>query len=136
MWRVASPIAASAECAIFWKPVALKDHGPYVDRLLDAGHTPTDIASALFHLLSKEEAREGESILEDNEPYSEKASHAGRGGKSGNNKRFGGKKRRWDERSNQGSPRNFKKKAYGASKSGAADAKSSQRARRFKRPDA
>ena len=40
---------------------SFKDHGPYVDRLLDAGHTPTDIASALFHLLSKEEAREGET---------------------------------------------------------------------------
>ena len=86
-----------------------KDYGPYVDRLLDVGHTPTDIASALFHLLSKEAAREGESILEDNEPYSEKASHAGRGGKSIRKKRLGGQKRNVDERSKQASSRNLKK---------------------------
>jgi ATP-dependent RNA helicase DeaD len=116
---------------------SFKDHGPYVDRLLDAGHTPTDIASALFHLLSKEEAREGETILEDTEPYSEKASHAGRGGKSGHKKRFGGKKRHWDERSKQTSSRNFKKKAaFGASKSGAKESQPGQRARRFKRLEA
>jgi ATP-dependent RNA helicase DeaD len=40
----------------------------YVDRLLDQGHTPTDISSALFTLWREETAREGEAIMEDREP--------------------------------------------------------------------
>jgi ATP-dependent RNA helicase DeaD len=69
------------------------NHGEHVDRLLDAGHTPTDIASALFDLLGKEEIREGESIQEDTEPYHDKPqSHSGGkgGGGGGGYKNKGG----------------------------------------------
>ena len=69
---------------------AFKRHDGHVDRLqLDAGHTPTDIASALFDLLGKDEGREGEKIAEDNEacdpnPPREKAAKvAVRKGRSG-----------------------------------------------------
>ena len=48
---------------------AFKRHDDLVDRLLDAGHTPTDIASALFDLLGSDEGREGEKITEDNEAF-------------------------------------------------------------------
>ena len=34
-----------------------KRHDEIIDRLLDAGHTPTDIASALFSMLEGESAR-------------------------------------------------------------------------------
>ena len=54
----------------------------YVDRLLDQGHTPTDIASALFHMLRESQAREGEPIAEDREPHRERASkHRGKEGR-------------------------------------------------------
>ena len=42
----------------------------YFDRLLDVGHTPSDIASALFDLLGNQENREMETITEDSEPFS------------------------------------------------------------------
>lgn len=45
-----------------------KNHEQYTDRLLDQGHTPTDIASALFTLWREETAREGAAIPEDREP--------------------------------------------------------------------
>ncbi|MEN8663194.1 MAG: DEAD/DEAH box helicase [Lentimonas sp.] len=60
-----------------------KRHDDLVDRLLDSGHTPTDIASALFDLLGKEELREGEEIQEDREPYSDKPTKGGFKGKGG-----------------------------------------------------
>jgi ATP-dependent RNA helicase DeaD len=59
-----------------------KRHDALVDRLLDAGHTPTDIASALFNLLNKDDAGLGEQIAEDNEPYSDTPRRGG-GGKRG-----------------------------------------------------
>jgi len=40
----------------------------YVDRLLEQGHTPTDIAGALFTLLREAQGREGEAIQEDRHP--------------------------------------------------------------------
>ena len=43
-------------------------HTEYVDRLLEQGHTPTDIAGALFSLWSETGSREGEAIAEDREP--------------------------------------------------------------------
>lgn len=46
-----------------------KRHDDLVDRLLDAGHTPTDIACALFDRLHRDGAREGEKIAEDNEAF-------------------------------------------------------------------
>jgi ATP-dependent RNA helicase DeaD len=44
---------------------------PQIDRLLDTGHTPTDIASALFDLLQGDEERGRETIAEDSEPFEE-----------------------------------------------------------------
>ena len=40
-------------------------HEAHIDRLLDAGHTATDIAGALFTLLEATHGREGEEIAED-----------------------------------------------------------------------
>lgn len=57
-----------------------KRHDDLVDRLLDAGHTPTDIASALFDLLGNDESREGEKIAEDNEAYDPNPQRKGGGG--------------------------------------------------------
>jgi ATP-dependent RNA helicase DeaD len=45
-----------------------QSHEEYIDRLLEQGHTPTDIASALFTLLRETRSREGEVIAEDREP--------------------------------------------------------------------
>jgi ATP-dependent RNA helicase DeaD len=47
------------------------DCGPYFDRLLDQGHTPTDIFGALFALFKENTSREGEPIAEDREPERE-----------------------------------------------------------------
>ncbi|MEM7792589.1 MAG: DEAD/DEAH box helicase [Verrucomicrobiota bacterium] len=52
-----------------------KRHDALVDRLLDSGHTPTDIASALFEMLQKDESREPEKIAEDSEPFEDKPKH-------------------------------------------------------------
>ncbi len=41
----------------------------YVDRLLDDGHTATDIAASLFELLREAIGREGEAIAEDHPDY-------------------------------------------------------------------
>ena len=41
----------------------------YIDRLLDQGHTATDIASSVFELLRESLGREGESIAEDRPDY-------------------------------------------------------------------
>ncbi|MCB1229012.1 MAG: DEAD/DEAH box helicase [Verrucomicrobiae bacterium] len=43
-------------------------HDDHIDRLLDAGHTSTDIANALFSLLYELNSREGEEIVEDRPP--------------------------------------------------------------------
>ncbi|MEC8649365.1 MAG: C-terminal helicase domain-containing protein [Verrucomicrobiota bacterium] len=59
---------------------SFSNHEHLVDRLLDAGHTPTDIASALFDQLGKLEARESVVIAEDTEPFNEMP-HPARGGK-------------------------------------------------------
>jgi ATP-dependent RNA helicase DeaD len=65
-----------------------KRHDALVDRLLDAGHTPTDIASALFNLLNKDDGGLGEKIAEDTEPYSERPNR-GKGGGGGGGYRGG-----------------------------------------------
>ena len=43
-------------------------HQEHIDRLLDQGHTPTDIAGALVTMLRESSGREGEMIEEDREP--------------------------------------------------------------------
>lgn len=49
-----------------------KRYDALVDRLLDAGHTPTDITSALFSLFNKNDDSLNKPIAEDKEPYSHK----------------------------------------------------------------
>lgn len=80
-----------------------KRHDALVDRLLDAGHTPTDIASALFNLLHKDDSSTGEKIAEDTEPYSDtpnrrRAKRGGGGGYRGGNR--GGRGNRGNDRRN------------------------------------
>lgn len=58
-----------------------KRYDAQIDRLLDAGHTPTDIASALFSLLNKNDDSLNEAIAEDNEPYRHKPQSPVRGKK-------------------------------------------------------
>lgn len=72
------------------------NHEHQIDRLLDSGHTPTDIASALFDLLQGDESRETEKIAEDNEPYHDKpqSNKGGSGPRGGGGKGRGGFKRR------------------------------------------
>jgi ATP-dependent RNA helicase DeaD len=69
-----------------------KRHDALVDRLLDAGHTPTDIASALFNLLNKDDSSTGEKIAEDTEPYSETPNRSGGGKRGGGGGYRGGKR--------------------------------------------
>ena len=45
-----------------------ESHADHIDRLLEQGHTPTDIAGALFSLWKETGNREGEAIAEDREP--------------------------------------------------------------------
>jgi ATP-dependent RNA helicase DeaD len=47
---------------------SFEPHADYIDRLLEQGHTPTDIAGALFTLWKESGGREGEQIAEDREP--------------------------------------------------------------------
>ncbi len=42
-----------------------KRHDELLDRLLEQGHSPTDIASALIHLLGEDKSRAGQEIAED-----------------------------------------------------------------------
>ena len=137
-----------------------KRHDDLVDRLLDAGHTPTDIASALFDLLGSDEGREGEKIAEDNEAFDPNPQRKGGGKKGGgykggykgsHKKKHGGgsyQKRgndsggdgKWNEGGKHKRPFKTKskiagakfKKLAGSDHSGGANKKP---ARRFKRPD-
>lgn len=70
-----------------------RSHRHYIDRLLDAGHTATDIASSLFELLREAIGREGEKIAEDDPNYKPegKRTRKERGDKKGGKK--GDKKR-------------------------------------------
>jgi ATP-dependent RNA helicase DeaD len=45
-----------------------KRHDELLDRLLEQGHSPTDIASALIHLLGEDKTRAGQAIPEDRPP--------------------------------------------------------------------
>lgn len=143
--------------------VAFKRHDDLVDRLLDAGHTPTDIASALFDLLGNDEGREGEKIAEDNEAFDPNPQRkSGQGGgkkgggykggyKGGHKKKHGGgsyQKRgndsggdgKWNEGGKHKRPFKTKSKIAGAKFKKPASGEHSSSgdkkpARRFKRPD-
>ena len=142
-----------------------KRHDDLVDRLLDAGHTPTDIASALFDLLGNDEGREGEKIAEDNEAFDPNPPRKGSGKKGGGYKKSGGgyrKKhggggyqkrgnerggdndRKWNDAGKHKKPfktkskfagGKFKKTEAGTRPSGPATGSDKKPARRFKRPD-
>ena len=142
---------------------AFKRHDDLVDRLLDAGHTPTDIASALFDLLGNDEGREGEKIAEDNEAFDPNPQRKGgqgggkkgggyKGGyKGGHKKKHGGgsyQKRgndsggdgKWNEGGKHKRPFKTKSKIAGAKFNKPAGGEHSgggdkKPARRFKRPD-
>jgi ATP-dependent RNA helicase DeaD len=142
---------------------AFKRHDDLVDRLLDAGHTPTDIASALFDLLGSDEGREGEKIAEDNEAFDPNPKRKGgqgggkkgggyKGGyKGGHKKKHGGgsyQKRgndsggdgKWNEGGKHKRPFKTKSKIAGAKFKKPAGGEHSgsgdkKPARRFKRPD-
>jgi ATP-dependent RNA helicase DeaD len=63
-----------------------KNHEDTVQRLLDAGHEPTQICSALMHLWIGENGRESEEILEDR-PRPEKGQRAPRDQEGGGGER-------------------------------------------------
>ena len=155
--KVFNQVRSSLETGSF------KRHDDLVDRLLDAGHTPTDIASALFDLLGNDEGREGEKIAEDNEAFDPNPQRKGgksggkkgggyKGGyKGGHKKKHGGgsyQKRgndsggdgKWNEGGRHKRPFKTKSKIAGAKFKKPAGSEHSSRgdkkpARRFKRPD-
>lgn len=85
-----------------------KRYDALVDRLLDAGHTPTDISSALFSLLNKNDDSLSESIAEDTEPYSDKPKNVERK-KKNNRKRSRGPRGSNTFRQKKKSVKRFKK---------------------------
>ena len=78
------------------------------DRLLDSGNTPSDIMSALFHLLKGEKTRELQAITEDDEVFGKQPRSYQEGGKPKKRKRYGRKRfsKRGDrgDRSDRGEP--------------------------------
>ncbi|MGB0408837.1 MAG: DEAD/DEAH box helicase [Opitutales bacterium] len=68
---------------------SFKRYDALVDRLLDAGHTPTDIASALFDLLRSDENSQGEEIVEDRETFDPNPERTGKKSKPGGRQRKG-----------------------------------------------
>jgi len=53
-----------------------KRHDELLDRLLEQNYSPTDIASALIHLLGEDKSREAEAIPEDRRPHRPAPDHA------------------------------------------------------------
>ena len=58
----------------------LKSYRESLDRLLEQGHTHSDISDALFSLIKESKGREGESILEDKEELRPERKRGGGGG--------------------------------------------------------
>jgi ATP-dependent RNA helicase DeaD len=52
-----------------------KRHDELLDRLLEQNYSPTDIASALIHLLGEDKSREAETIPEDRRPHRPSSDH-------------------------------------------------------------
>ncbi len=65
-----------------------KNYRESIDRLLEQGHTNTDIASALFSLIKESKGREGESIIEDNEELRPERKRGGGGSGSRANRSY------------------------------------------------
>jgi ATP-dependent RNA helicase DeaD len=64
-----------------------KRYDDWIERLLDAGHAPTDIASVLFDICRTEENSGGEEIAEDREPFEAVRPKGGKPGKGGKYKK-------------------------------------------------
>ncbi|WP_411844679.1 DEAD/DEAH box helicase [Roseibacillus persicicus] len=64
-----------------------KDYSEQIDRLLDQGHTGTDIASVLFNMLSEKSGREGQEIDEDRPCRRREREPRDRGGEMGGDRR-------------------------------------------------
>jgi len=80
-------------------------HESFIDRLLDLGHTPTDIAGALFTMLREKDGRDGDTIQEDNESYVERRpADIGKGGEPK------GRKGKFNQKRSRG---NFKRRDSG-----------------------
>ncbi len=69
-----------------------KDYKHYIDRLLEAGHTATDIASALFSQLKDLQGKEGDDIQEDR-PGGDRGGNDRRDRDRGNNRSDRGDRR-------------------------------------------
>ncbi|MBK1833781.1 DEAD/DEAH box helicase [Roseibacillus ishigakijimensis] len=63
-----------------------KDFSGQLDRLLDQGHTATDVASVLFDMLAESKGREGEEIAEDRPGFKQREPRDG-GGEMGGDRR-------------------------------------------------
>ncbi|HKK19316.1 MAG TPA: DEAD/DEAH box helicase [Opitutales bacterium] len=89
-----------------------KRHDDWIERLLDAGHTPTDIASVLFDIARSDDNSGGEEIAEDREPFDAKPKKSGKPGKGGKYKK-GKHKHSQAYKGDQGKPekRPFKSKS-------------------------
>ena len=72
----------------------------YIDRLLDQGHTATDIASTVFELLRESIGREGEEIIEDRPDYKPSKDRSARRSRDRGNRRERGD--RDDRKGNKG----------------------------------
>ena len=63
----------------------------YIDRLLDQGHTATDIAAGVFELLRESMGREGQAIDEDNPNFKPERKRKDRGDRGDRSNRRGGR---------------------------------------------
>ncbi|MCG8527360.1 MAG: DEAD/DEAH box helicase [Opitutales bacterium] len=95
-------------------------YGNLFDRLLDQGHTPTDIANGLFTMLKEAEAKENQEIREDTEPSSPKPHY--RDGKKGHFRRKGG-----GPPGRRGSKGGFRRSNYKGKRSGGPKGKGQRR---------
>jgi ATP-dependent RNA helicase DeaD len=87
-----------------------KNHETTIQRLLDAGHAPTEISSALMHLWVGESSRESEEILEDR-PRKEKPERGARDrGADGERRERRGQEREFMERGGGEAPRKFERR--------------------------
>jgi len=110
-----------------------KRYDDWIERLLDAGHLPTDIASALFELLRQNENSLGEEIVEDREHFDPSPARGGKKGAKGKKAGFGGKKKGGfsKARNRQGDPGTNQPKAPFKNKSEIAGAKVKKKKKKF-----
>lgn len=78
------------------------------DRLLDSGNTPSDIISALFHILKGEKTRELQEITEDGEVFGKQPRSYQEGENPKKKKRYG--RKRFSKRGDRNEPRGDRNK--------------------------